>query len=90
MTVYGCESLLAHTNLLISPMSIIHISQPVNHFPNQTTRLLIKIRFFDLAYGVSPQSWTLVRDKNVKFIAIPEHLLALEKLFAVSRPSVDG
>ena len=35
--------------------------------------------------GGSPQSWTLVRDKIVKFIAIPERPPAVGKHFAVPR-----
>ena len=37
----------------------------------------------DALYGVSPQSWTPVMNKIVKFIAIPEHPLAVEKHFAM-------
>ena len=38
---------------------------------------------------MSPQTWTLVTDKIVKFIAIPEHPLAVED-FARPWSSVDG
>ena len=48
------------------------------------------IKSSGLLYGVFPQNWTLVRDKIVKFVAIPERPPAVEKPFSLPRPFVDG